>query len=166
MAVLPQMLRDEQHRTKAERNEHFAISLDKADPTQENWAVTAAFYSALHYVEQFFVKHGTPCGNHEERNEQFKKDVRIKQAYPYYSYLASLSHDARYKCTALPTEVFEKHAKPQLAAVKKQIDHALKLADGGIAATAAALSPQEKTKKALATVDPPKPMPGKPKTKD
>jgi hypothetical protein len=157
------MSRDEQHRTKAERNEQFAVSLDKADATQENWAVTAAFYSALHYVEQFFVKHGTPCVNHLERNEQFKGDVRVKQAYSCYSYLSALSHDARYKCTPLPKQVFEKLAKPRLDAIKKQIEHALKLADSSTGAPATGpASPLEKIKRAIAA-DPPKPMPGNPK---
>src|ERR1700733_9644906 len=104
------MPRDDQHRKKAENNEAFASALDTSDPTKENWAVTAAFYSALHYVEQFFVKHGTPCKDHEQRNDQFKRDIRIREAYASYSYLASLSHDARYRCDPLPPQAFEKLA--------------------------------------------------------
>jgi len=155
---------DDQHRTRAERNEQFAESLDKTDPIRENWAVVAAFYSALHYVEQFFVRHGTPCVNHEQRNEQFKSDIRIKRAYSSYSYLASLSHDARYKCSSLPDQAFEKLARPQLVSVKKQIDHALALAataEGDVAPTTSAVPP---TTKKIAIPEPPRPTPGKPQS--
>src|ERR1700690_2097639 len=96
----------QKHRTKAERNEKFADQLDKADPIRESWAVVAAFYSALHYVDQFLTQHGTPCNNHKDRNDQFKLDKRIKTAYPSYSYLGSLSHQARYKCDALPDKAY------------------------------------------------------------
>jgi hypothetical protein len=155
------MLRDDQHRTKAERNEQFAESLDKSDPIRENWAVVAAFYSALHYVEQFFVKHGKPCANHEERNDQFKGDARIKRAYPSYKYLSDLSHDARYRCGPLPDRVFETLAKPRLIDVKKQIDHAL-----GLAASTgtAAVSPDPYLGRSLAP-EPARPKPGPPGSK-
>jgi hypothetical protein len=151
------MSRDDQHRTRAERNEQFAESLDKTDPIRENWAVVAAFYSALHYVEQFLSKHGTPCENHEARNEQFKGDARIQRAYSSYHYLYSLSRKARYQCETLPDKAFEKLAKPQLAAVKKQIDHALGLA--------AQVQPKHGTEKVAAQkfmAEPEKPKPGRP----
>lgn len=149
---------EEQHRIKADRNQFFADSLDKSDETRESWAVTAAFYSALHYVEQFFVKYGSPCANHEQRNEQFKGDVRINKAYTNYHFLSDLSHDARYKCKSLPKQAFEKLAKPQLDAVKKQIDHALELAGGGATPPT---SPRRIDK--LLPAEPPRPMPGKPR---
>jgi hypothetical protein len=123
------MPRDDQHRTKAERNEKFAESLDSKDAVQESWAVVAAFYSALHYAEQFFiVVDGYACGDHPERNERFKADIRIRMAYDSYKYLYSLSRTARYRVDPLPASAYEKLAKPHLAAVKRQIDFALKKA--------------------------------------
>jgi hypothetical protein len=147
------MPRDPQkHRTKAERNETFADQLDKTDPVRDSWAVVAAFYSALHYVDQFLTKHGTPCSNHKERNDQFKLDARINTAYPSYNYLDSLSHQARYKCEALPDKAYEKLAHPRLVAVKKQIDHAMDLeAAPKPSAGPRALPPEA-----------PRPIPGKP----
>ena len=117
-----------QHRTKAERNAQFAESQDLTDPIRESWAVIASFYSAVHYVEEFFLKYGNPCVNHMDRNNQFKGDKRIRNAYASYEYLYSMSRKARYKCEPLPDKVYTKFAKPQLAAVKQQIDHAMNLA--------------------------------------
>ncbi len=115
------------HKIKAERNEQFAESLDLTDPVRETWAVVAAFYSALHYVEEFFLKHGTPCGNHTDRNLQFKGDRRIRNAYVSYEYLYVLSREARYKCISLPDKAYARLAKPALTAVKTQINHAANL---------------------------------------
>jgi hypothetical protein len=153
------MLRDPQkHRIKAERNEQFADQLDKTDPIRESWAVVAAFYSALHYVDQFFAQYGTPCEKHKERNDQFKRDARIKLAYARYSYLSDLSHQARYKVEALPDKAYEKLARPQLVAVKKQIDHALQLEAKPAAPT---------TVRSVTFPDEvPKPIPGNPKNSD
>jgi hypothetical protein len=92
------MPREDQHRTRSERNEQFANSLDVADPIAENWAVVAAFYSALHYVEAYFTKQGGGCREHKERNERFKADIKLRYAYANYSYLYTLSRTARYEC--------------------------------------------------------------------
>ncbi|HEY1218782.1 MAG: hypothetical protein ABSE42_06635 [Bryobacteraceae bacterium] len=120
------MPREDQHRAKAERNEQFADQLDLSDVVQENWAVVAAFYAALHYTEQFFVAaDGTSCYGHEERNNRFKSDFRIRAAYPSFEFLYSLSKKARYHCDPLPLSVYQKQAKPRLAAVKRQMDFAI-----------------------------------------
>jgi hypothetical protein len=120
------MPRDDQHRAKAERNEQFAEFLDSKNAVHESWAVVAAFYSALHYAEQFFVATGgSPCRDHEERNARFKSDIRIRMAYDSFKYLYSLSRTARYRCDPLPPSAYENLAKPRLAAVKRQIDFAL-----------------------------------------
>jgi hypothetical protein len=122
------MRHEGKHRTKAERNAQFAESQDLTDPIRESWAVVASFYSALHYVEEFFAKYGDPCINHTERNAQFKGDIRIRAAYAHYEYLYFISRTARYKCEPLPEKAYQKYAKPRLLAVKQQIDHAMNIA--------------------------------------
>src|ERR1700761_3291825 len=118
------MPREDQHFKKAECNEKFANSLDLSDPTEENWALIAAFYSALHYVESYFARFGVYCGNHEKREIEFKRDPRIRSSYASYRYLQALSHTARYKVVGLPPNPYGQ-AKAHLATVKKQIDLAL-----------------------------------------
>ena len=122
------MRHEGKHRVKAERNAQFADSQDLTDPIRESWAVVASFYSALHYVEEFFAKYGNPCRSHTDRNTQFKADIRIRTAYASYEYLYSISRTARYKCEPLPEKVYQKYAKPRLLFVKQQIDHAMNAA--------------------------------------
>lgn len=123
------MPREDEHRLRSRRNEEFAASLDISDPINENWAVVALFYSALHYVEAYFVRFGGGCVEHKQRNERFKADVGIRYAYENYKYLQTLSHTARYQCSGLPDKAYEQASKIHLTAVKKQIDHAITLAE-------------------------------------
>ena len=120
------MPREDQHRQKAGLNEAFAERLDASDATCENWAVVAAFYSALHHIQSYFAKHSVEAKSHEERFDQIKKDEKLRPALPSYKYLYTLSLTARYYCSGLPVEAYSKEAKPRLAAVKKQVDLALK----------------------------------------
>jgi hypothetical protein len=119
------MAREDEHRTKAQRNEAFADALDLADPTRETWAVIAAFYSALHYVEAYFSKYSVQSGKHETRFHEILGDNKLKGAYTSYKYLYTLSRTARYHCTGLPTSPYTREAKPHLANVKRLVDHAL-----------------------------------------
>jgi hypothetical protein len=118
------MPREDEHHLKATRNEAFAESLDLSDPVKENWAVVATFYAALHYVEAYFARYNVTCGKHDERFRQFMGDDRIKHAFSSYKYLYDLSLTARYYCSGLPDKPYTM-ARPRLAAVKKQIEHAL-----------------------------------------
>ena len=120
------MPREDQHQQKAERNEEFAASLDTANPTHENWAVVASFYAALHYVQTYFARKGIEAASHDERFEQIKRDVKLRHALVCYKYLNTLSRTARYYCTGLPASAYTKEAKPNLAAVKTQVQHALR----------------------------------------
>ena len=119
------MPREDEHRTKAQRNEDFAASLNLRDPTCENWAVVAAFYSALHYVESYLGKYRVRAGKHELRFHEILEDPRLKPAYTSYKYLYELSRTARYYCKGLPDQPYSKEAKPHLAVVKRQVEHAL-----------------------------------------
>lgn len=149
---------DEQHRERAESNERFADALEKSDSTSENWAVVAAFYAALHYTEQLFVRDGgPPCSDHKERLNRFKCDTRINSAYPSYKYLFELGYAARYKLYPLPILAYTKLAKPRLVTVKQQIDNVIAVAVASATKAAAA-------RKAAFAPEPPKPSPGKPQT--
>jgi len=118
------MPRDYQHREKAELNEKFAHGLDLTDPTSESWAVVAAFYSALHYVESYLATRNLHPETHKERFEVIKRDGRLKAAYPDYKFLYSLSLTARYRCTGLQPNPFAQ-AQPHLEKVKIEVEHLL-----------------------------------------
>lgn len=118
------MPREDQHRTKAEKNEAFARTISTADATSEAWAVVVAFYSALHYVESYLAKYGVHAGNHQDRFREIMRDDRIKPAYTSYKFLYDMSRLARYSYDGLPPQPYSK-AKPQLEAVRRQIEFAL-----------------------------------------
>src|ERR1700679_85902 len=150
------MPREDKHQTKAERNEQFAASLDVTDPVHDSWAAVAVFYSALHYVESYFARVGVTCSKHDERDQEIKRDPKIRNAYSNYKFLFTLSITARYKLEGLPPSGAYSQAKSHLASVKTQINHAL-----GNSPTKTNVSLPERLAVALAP-DPPRPTPGKP----
>src|SRR5665213_19522 len=99
------MPREDEHKTKAERNEQFAESLPP-DPVGESWAVIATFYSALHYMEVYFAKYNLTTDSHGTRFDQIKADVKLRNAFNSYHYLYDLSRIARYKCKGLPDKAY------------------------------------------------------------
>lgn len=151
------MQREDDHRLKALRNEEFAASLDRSDPTKENWAVVAIFYSALHYVQAYFSRYNVECPGHKERRKEINDDDRIKTVFESYQYLYVLSQNARYRCVKLPDEAYSK-AHPHLEAVKKQIAHAMQLASVSPA------KPILGSRTKAMPQDPPRPSPGQPKS--
>jgi hypothetical protein len=117
------MPREDEHLTKARKNEEFSSRLDLSDPTNESWAVISSFYAALHYVQAYFVKYGVECHDHKHTEYQFLRDRKIRTAYSSYKWLRDLSQTARYKCVPLPVPYSQ--AKPRLDTVRDTIRKAL-----------------------------------------
>lgn len=113
---------EQQHRFRSRDNEQFADSLDVTHSINDNWAVVAAFYAALHYIEAYFTRLGKKCINHDDRAEKIKADLKLRRAYVHYSFLYSLSIEARYKLTTLTQDSYKKRAKPQLDTLKGFVD--------------------------------------------
>jgi hypothetical protein len=90
-----------QHIAQAAHNEalSLAVEADYAD-----WAVTALFYAALHYVEAYFYvhaarQHAPPhYTNHSLRGPAVR--IRIPRMYRHYQRLFDRSIQARYDCVA------------------------------------------------------------------
>lgn len=119
------------HTLKAKQNELFADSLDKSDPICESWAVVAAFYSALHYLESYFARYSVNCGNHDGREKEIKRDIRIRPALAPYKFLYAQGRTARYHCVGLKPQTYVNDIKPRLTELKRQIEHALSRTAGG-----------------------------------
>ena len=114
------MPRDDRHNAKAQRNEQFAESLDHTDATQENWAVVAVFYSALHYVQAVLSGSSINCKNHLERADEIARDPILKYVAGEYEYLFTTSMLARYGVIGLVGDPY-RTAKARLEAIKKQV---------------------------------------------
>jgi hypothetical protein len=90
------LLTKAEHLEKAKHNEAFISSLDITSATGAEWAVTAAFYAALHYVQAYFVSVGCGYITHSNRSSALSRDPRLNGVYDEYRELENASRDARY----------------------------------------------------------------------
>lgn len=106
-----------QHRAKAENNEFF---VDETGNPFWDWAVTAIFYAALHYVEAYFANQVPPLhpGAHQVRNSTVQKDARLTAIYVDYRQLEDESRDARYDAAMTMTQADVTRLKRNLERIK------------------------------------------------
>lgn len=85
-----------QHKERAEHNEFLR---DQLNNPFWDWAVTATFYAAVHYVEAYLGKQAPPIHSkhHDDRDSNIQRDPRIRGIYDDYSLLKTESYDARYR---------------------------------------------------------------------
>jgi hypothetical protein len=85
----------DQHKQRAEHNEFLR---DELDNPFWDWAVSATFYAAVHYVEAYLAKCNPPVHsrNHDYRDSHILRDAKIRIIYDDYKLLKTESHDARY----------------------------------------------------------------------
>jgi hypothetical protein len=85
----------ETHRACAAYNEEFYAKLDQT--VDGGWAVTALFYSALHYVDAFLAeRENAHPGDHGERDRMIKANHTTDGVRNHYRRLQDKSRDARY----------------------------------------------------------------------
>lgn len=90
-----------EHRAKALHNEQFIHSYSLGAGDFADWAVTALFYSAVHWLRALITKSGFHVGNYKE--EEFAATVLLRkgmlnhQAWQWYRNLKDDSRDARYE---------------------------------------------------------------------
>jgi hypothetical protein len=89
------------HLEQAESNWHFADTLLAQVRVQHNqafidWAVTAAFYSTLHYVEAVLADHQLHPRHHWERTAQLSEVGADSDMCLAYERLRDWSEQARY----------------------------------------------------------------------
>ena|ERR1700730_4264750 len=111
--------RDE-HISKAKLNKTFADSLKLDNSTAVGWALTALFYSALHYIEAYNAKHHFHCKNHQELHDNIKRNPVLEAILEDYLDLSNFSWNARYMWVNYGREKFEE-ALDYHAAVKNHI---------------------------------------------
>ena len=107
------------HKKKAVETEEFASTLPATDSGVE-WAITAQFYAALHYVSAYFAITNQFHASHGTRLRDIKKDPIISSIYDDYQDLYNISRDSRYECMNLrPGHLV--FARERLEAVKRVI---------------------------------------------
>jgi hypothetical protein len=95
--------RDE-HLSKARNNKGFADAIKPSSPTSIEWAWTAIFYSALHYVEAFHAIHEYHCRDHHGLRDAIERNPRLSVIADEYVELLDYSWNARYNTRWRVTE--------------------------------------------------------------
>ena len=97
------MARPDEHFDQARENRRFAehlLATYPNDPVFMQWAVTSAFYSALHCMTGFLLQQGIQVFNHQSRDAALanlsNSGVIPLQVYDAYVRLKSRSTSARY----------------------------------------------------------------------
>jgi hypothetical protein len=109
----------EEHKKKAVAIENFASTLP-GDTSGVEWAITAHFYAALHYVAAFFAASNVYHASHGTRLRDIQKHPVLSSIYNDYQHLYNISRDARYECMNLQFSDLN-FAITKLNAVKKLI---------------------------------------------
>jgi hypothetical protein len=109
-----------EHLTQAQANEAFFESLGADRAQSPDWAVTALFYSALHYAQAGFVyllNNRAPM-NHQDRKGAIR--TRFRPIAKDYEKLYDASRRARYDCIP-PTRQQLQEAQKLVAAIAAEI---------------------------------------------
>lgn len=96
-----------------------------------DWAATCLFYSAVHYVNAYLVKHAIAIPRRHRAGADAKKkpgrlnivqqDPALKTIYPNYRHLDDESRDARYELKKPSTNDYDSFLIPQFQKVKNYI---------------------------------------------
>ena len=108
------------HLTVARRNEGFCQYLLSEDKYLD-WAVTAFFYSAIHYVEAYLAKTSTHSQYHRTRDSSICRDVNIRGLYDDFSDLKNDSIQARYQGFIASRSEITSRIKPSLEKIRNHI---------------------------------------------
>jgi hypothetical protein len=106
------------HLGKAEQNKKFGLGMISTHPTSAGWALTALFYSAVHFSEAYFLKIAKRITNHQDRFDAIRSDPTLRRIYGQYMHLYDYSYNARYTLKVHGKADVEK-AKPSLEAVEQ-----------------------------------------------
>ena len=92
-----------EHIAQAEKNERL---YERLVGTEFNdWAITALFYAALHYVDAYFVSQtGVRPPNHNLRNRLVDRTLNRARVSPAYRELYRLSRKVRYETPSVSTD--------------------------------------------------------------
>lgn len=112
----------EQHQRQAAHNKAFALSFDLTTTPYRDWAVTGAFYSALHLIEWFLKSRGhTARRDHQLRDAYIARFADLRPIYADYSELKFKSEAARYECAEFLAEAVKDDLLPRLIKIETHI---------------------------------------------
>jgi uncharacterized protein (UPF0332 family) len=75
------------HFNQAKHNESFLNDLDLLNTAYRDWAFTAVFYTAVHYIDALLLKKSQNPATHGERLRAISEDVDLSPYYKHYRHL-------------------------------------------------------------------------------
>ena len=100
-----------EHLAKADNNRKFADGLSVTSSTSVGWAITALFYSALHYIEAYNAKFNAHFHTHDTLNRDIERNPVLSPIWADYRDLSEFSWNARYR--------YVNYGQPQLDEAKQ-----------------------------------------------
>ena len=113
------------HLNKARHDETFVSSLDIDSTSFIDWAITAMFYAALHYVEAYFATQGKHSPDHRIRDSSIRRDLNIRKIFNDYNELKNFSINARYYMYPFKPSDVTANLQPRLESLKTHVKHLL-----------------------------------------
>ena len=113
-----------EHLSKAQSNEQFAATLGLQTSAEIEWAVTATFYAAVHYIEAYLATRGVHSANHAQRNRHVNGLAETRNLWKGYGKLQRLSEKSRYWVLPVTTEDLDQ-ARRLLSEIKRHITELL-----------------------------------------
>jgi hypothetical protein len=90
------MPQQDDHIRQARHNAQFLSTFDLNATPYPDWAITVAFYTAVHLVEAHFARNNIHYTDHKRRNREVSRSLR--QIGRNYITLYNQSRTARYNC--------------------------------------------------------------------
>jgi hypothetical protein len=122
------MATQQEHVAKADNNAAFAKALDLKSQAGIDWALTALFYSGVHYVDAYLEKIGAQPHTHDthgKREQHVVMDGKLKRVRNEYFDLKNFGRTARYACAVTKANKVTDEAIPALEKIKNHIKGAL-----------------------------------------
>lgn len=114
----------ETHLKKAKYNEDFLDKFEELLPNDYfDWKITVVFYIVIHYVDAYFLSHGTTVSNHQERRDFMcnHHSPLTDDCCDHYDNLYRLARNARYN-GFIGVKEWTKHQRDCLKEAKKNLD--------------------------------------------
>jgi hypothetical protein len=108
------------HILQAQHNEDFYRATDKN--AYSDWAMTAVYYAALHYVDAFLARAGMiDPGGHDVRDREMHMRMELRPIVKNYFRLKSRSRSVRYYCTTFSFPELQRSYEDDLTEIRRHL---------------------------------------------
>jgi hypothetical protein len=107
------------HIQQAQHNETFFRFVDQSQ--YSDWAMTALFYAALHYIDAFLSQVGMNPGGHDDRDKEVANRKELRLIARQYFGLKNRSRNARYYCIKFTPQQLQEASGSFLSTIKRSL---------------------------------------------